>query len=71
MLATESTKFVPCPSPKLVESFLIDNVGFDSRITEGDMLCFRCYKYFNHVIRSGAYILSNAHILTELIVPRK
>ena len=59
MLATESTKFVPCPSPKLVESFLIDTVGYDSHITEGDicMLCFRCYKYFNKVIRSGACIM--------------
>ena len=53
-LATELTKFVPCPSPKLVGSFLIDTVGFDSHITEGDMLCFRCYKYFSQVIRSGA-----------------
>ena len=65
-LATESSKFVPCPSPKLVESFLLDAVGFESHITEGDLLCFKCYKYFNQVIKSGACTLSTAHILAEL-----
>ena len=30
------------------------------------MLCFRCYKYFNQLLKSGACILSNDHILAEL-----
>ena len=64
--ATEVSKFVPCPSPKFIESFLADSIGFESHILEEDVLCFRCYKYFNHLLKSGACSLSNAHILAEL-----
>lgn len=35
------------------------------------MLCFRCYKYFNQLLKSGAYTLSNAHILAELDLKEK
>ena len=62
--STEASKFVPCPSPKFVESSLADSIGFESHISDGDVLCFRCYKYFNQ-------LLSNAHILAELDLKEK
>ena len=63
----EASKFVPCPSPKFVESFLADTIGFESHISENDVLCFRCYKYFNQLLKSGACTLSNAHIQAERV----
>ena len=62
----DSSKCLPCPSPKLVESFLIDSVGFESHVSEQDMLCSRCYKYFNQLLKSGVCILSSNHIISEL-----
>ena len=62
----DASKFVPCPSPKFVESFLADTIGFESHISDNDVLCFKCYKYFNQLLKSGACSLSNAHIQAEL-----
>ena len=56
--AMEASKFVPCPSSNFVESFLADSMGFESHISDGDVLCFRCYNYFNHLLKSGACSLS-------------
>ena len=30
------------------------------------MFCFRCYKYFNQLLKLGVCSLSNAHIQAEL-----
>ena len=62
----DSSKFLPCPSPKIVESFLNDSVGFESHVSEQDMLCCRCYKYFNQLLKSGVCTLSSNHIISEL-----
>ena len=69
--AMEASKFVPCPSSNFVESFLADSIGFESHISDGDVLCFRCYNYFNHLLKSGACSLSTAQILAELDLKEK
>ena len=66
-LVTEAvSKFLPCPSPKVVESFLADSIEFDAYISEEDVVCFKCYKYLNQVLKSGSCTLSNDHVLAEL-----
>ena len=43
-------KFVPCPIPTFVESFLRDTIGFQAHINEADLLYFWCYKYFKSLM---------------------
>ena len=59
-------KHKPCPNPTFVESFLRDTIGLQGHINDSDLLCFRCYKYFNSLLKSDICILSNEKILAEL-----
>ena len=60
--------YIPCPSPKFVESFLADSIGLESHKSDNDVLFFLdgIAKYFNQLLKSGACTLSNAHIQAEL-----
>ena len=46
-------KFVSCSNPKFVESFLRENLEIKVDISYNDLLCFKCYKYFNRLLQSG------------------
>ena len=55
---TSKEKFIPCPNPTFVESFLRDTIGFQGHINDGYLLCFRCYKYFNSLLKPDICTLS-------------
>lgn len=58
-------KFVTCPNPAFVESFIRDTLGLEVNIAADDLLCFACYKYFNSLSKSGSCTLSSDDIIAE------
>lgn len=64
--SSANENFFPCPNPTFVESFLREAVGFEACLSEDDLLCFKCYKYFNRLLKSEVCTLSNDDILAEL-----
>lgn len=61
-------RFVACPDHKFVESYLRETVGVEAHIDEADVLCFRCYKYFNKLLKAETCTLSSEEVLAELKV---
>ena len=58
--------FVSCPIPKIVESYLLDTVAFSGSISDGDQVCWSCYKFFNQILKSDVCMLSSEDIVSEL-----
>ena len=57
--------FISCPDPKRVESFLQDTISFSYSI-QCDQVCYPCYKFFNHMLKSDVCMLSSEDIVLEL-----
>ena len=43
----------PCPNPHNIERYLSETTGFEGRITEGDMVCFVCYKSHLQILKEA------------------
>ena len=44
--AKESARrFLSCPDPKKVESYLKDTTGVDICLRDGDLICYSCYRF--------------------------
>lgn len=61
-----SLKFVPCPNPVFVQSFLQNTTGQSIAIDNTDLLCMQCYKYYSRLANSSTSTLSNEAILAKL-----
>lgn len=40
----KSTNARPCPNPSIIEKYLRETTNFEGSITEGDKVCYPCYK---------------------------
>lgn len=62
----DKCKFLSCPDPKKVESYLHDTTGFVSNLTKDDQICHTCYRFFTCLLKSDVCMLSSEHIVSEL-----
>ena len=60
-----------CPNPKIVESYLRDTIAFSGSFSDGDQVCWSCYKFFNQILKSDVCMLSSEDIVSELKEKRK
>ncbi len=65
-ILSASLRFVTCPEPKKVESFLQETADFNSSHGDDDLICYSCYKYVNLVLRSNVCMLSSEAVVQEL-----
>lgn len=63
---TQSRRFVACPEPTLIESYLRESADFDSSLNESDMVCYSCYKYCKRILDSRDCTLSSEDVIKEL-----
>ena len=59
-------KFVSCPEPKKLESYLKDTTGYASSLKEHDLVCHMCYKFFTRMLKCDVCTLSSEAIVSEL-----
>lgn len=56
---TQTWRFVACPEPKRIESYLRESADFDCSLTDCDMVCYSCYKYCKQILSSGVCTMSS------------
>ena len=62
--AKESARrFLSCPDPKKVESYLKDTTGVDICLQDGDLIC---YRFCTSMLKSDVCMLSSGDIVSEL-----
>ena len=59
-------RFIPCPEPHKVETFLKETLDHDCSLSAGDLVCYSCYKYCKHILETEDCLLSSDEILNEL-----
>ena len=60
-----TAKFLSCPDPKKVESYLHETTGL-SNLKKDDQICHTCYRFFTRLLKSDVCMLSNEDIVSEL-----
>ena len=63
---SSAQRFLPCPEPQRVETFLKETVDHDCSLSAGDLVCYFCYKYCRHILETNDCMLSSDEILNQL-----
>ena len=56
----------PCPNPHNIEHYLSETTGFEGRITEGDMVCFVCYKSHLQILKEAKSLSTDRELQDQI-----
>ena len=56
----------PCPNPHNIERYLSETTGFEGRITEGDMVCFVCYKSHLQILKEAKCLSTDRELQDQI-----
>ena len=56
----------PCPNPHNIECYLSEIMGFEGRITEGDMVCFVCYKSHLQILKEAKSLSTDRELQDQI-----
>ena len=63
---SNAQRFLPCPEPQKVETFLKETVDHECSLSARDLVCYSCYKYCRHILETNDCMLSSDEILNQL-----